>query len=312
MPESDLFRQIKSLETEQINPRTKEIDALGTKEILELINDEDRKVPAAVRETLDDVAKAVDIITASFKAGGRLFYVGAGTSGRLGIIDAAECPPTFGVDYETTQGIIAGGKEAVFKAVEFAEDFPEKGAEEIASRKISPPDVVCGIAASGRTPFVIGALAEAKKRGCKTIFVTTVAKKKAENFGVEADVIIQPEVGPEVIAGSTRMKAGTAQKLILNMLTTASMIKLGKTYGNIMIDLKLWNNKLKERAKRILMDFCGTDYKQAEELLEEAKGDVKLAFVMAYAGVGAEEAAASLKEADGFAREAIKKILKHK
>ncbi len=306
MPESDLFYEISSLETEQRNPKTENIDLATTEEILRLINDEDITVAAAVRKELPKIAIAVDKITESFKAGGRLFYFGAGTSGRLGIVDAAECPPTFGTLPDLVQGIIAGGNEAVFRAQEGAEDKPENGALEILKRKIKPPDIVCGIAASGRTPFVKGALAEAKNRGIFTLLIATVPPDKAVELGIEADVMICPVVGPEAITGSTRMKSGTAQKLVLNMLTTASMIRLGKTLGNVMVDLQLTNAKLKERAKRILMTLTGCDYDTAEKYLSESGGHVKTALVMLLADANVDEARARLEKAGGFVKLALK------
>jgi len=305
MPESDLFLEIASLETEQKNPRTENIDIASTREILELINDEDSTVASAVRKEIPNITKAVDRLVESFKAGGRLFYFGAGTSGRLGIIDAAECPPTFGAEPGMVQGIIAGGQKAVFKAQEGAEDKTEKGALEIINRGIKPPDIVCGLAASGRTPFVKGALVEAGKRKIFTILIATVPKKKAIENGMTADIMICPVVGPEVLTGSTRMKSGTAQKLVLNMLTTASMVRLGKTLGNVMVDLQLTNAKLKERAKRILMMLSDVDYDTAENYIKESGGHVKTALVMLLADVDVRQAKARLKKAGGFIKKAI-------
>ncbi len=305
MPESKLFIEIASLETEQKNPQTENIDIASTKEILGMINDEDLTVASAVRKEIPNITKAVDRLVESFKAGGRLYYFGAGTSGRLGIVDAAECPPTFGTDPEMVQCIIAGGHKAVFKAQEGAEDAPENGAREIIERGIRTPDVVCGIAASGRTPFVKGALEEARKRNIFTILIATVPKKKAIENGMIADIMICPVVGPEVITGSTRMKSGTAQKLVLNMLTTASMVRLGKTLGNVMVDLQLTNAKLRERANRILMMLADVDYDTAEKILKESAGHVKTALVMLLADVDVEQAKARLKKAGGFIKKAI-------
>lgn len=306
MPESDLFKEIIALQTEQKNPKSENIDLASTQEILEVINNEDMLVAHAVKKELGNIEKAVEIITDAFKSGGRLFYVGAGTSGRLGILDASECPPTFGASPEMVQGIIAGGNEAVFKAQEGAEDKSENGAKEIIQRKIKLPDVVCGIAASGRTPFVKGAIDEAKKRGCPTIFVSTVTHEKIEELGVSADVTICPNVGPEVLAGSTRMKSGTSQKMVLNMLTTASMVKLGKTYGNVMVDLQLTNAKLKERAKKIIISITNVSYDEAEIYLKESGGHVKTALVMIKAAVAKDEAKRMLDNSDGFVRKALK------
>ncbi len=305
MPESELFQEIASLQTEQNNPRTTDIDTVSAAEILTMINDEDLLVAPAVRKCIPQITEAVERISTCFYNGGRLFYIGAGTSGRLGIVDASECPPTFGSDAEMVQGIIAGGKEAVFKAQEGAEDLYENGEKEIISRKITKRDVVCGIAASGRTPFVRGALAEARRQKIFTILLTTGSNENIKDLKIEADIIINPQVGAEVVAGSTRMKSGTAQKLVLNMLTTASMILIGKTYGNIMIDLQLTNAKLKERAKRTIMSITGISYQLAEKYLLESGGHVKTALVMILADVDAEKAKKMLEESGGFIKKAI-------
>lgn len=309
---SSIFEEITSLITEQNNPKTREIDTLPTEEILKLINDEDKLVPLAVEKAIPRIAVAVEVITEAFRKGGRLFYVGAGTSGRLGILDASECPPTFNTPPEMVQGIIAGGNKAVFQAVEGAEDSEKNGREIIEQYGINKNDVVCGIAASGRTPFVKGCLLEAKKHGIKTILITTSTNEKVNELGIEADVIISAVVGPEVIAGSTRMKSGTAQKLILNMLSTASMIKLGKTYGNIMIDLQLKNNKLRERAKKILMDLAKVSYEEAEQLLKESGGSVKTALVMKLANVSFIEAKKALENSEGLVKKAVELLNKEK
>ncbi|MFA6570200.1 MAG: N-acetylmuramic acid 6-phosphate etherase [Bacteroidota bacterium] len=306
MAESKLFHEIASLRTEQKNPRTELIDIASTKGILELINNEDLTVAQAVRNELKDIETAVDLIVSAFKNGGRLFYFGAGTSGRLGILDASECPPTFGTNPEMVQGIIAGGEKAVFKAQEGAEDSRENGAIELDKYNIKPPDIICGIAASGRTPFVAGALEEAKKRNIRTILVTTVSKETVNELGIVADVLICANVGPEVITGSTRMKSGTATKMILNMLTTASMVKLGKTFGNVMVDLQLTNNKLLERAKRIIMQITECDYDTATHYLEQSGGHVKTALVMILGNLSKQEATELLGKADGFVRKALK------
>lgn len=310
MPENEIFREIASLQTEQRNPASESIDLANTREILEIINSQDALVHKAVAAEIDNITIAVDNIVDRFRRGGRLFYVGAGTSGRLGIVDASECPPTFGTDPELVQGIIAGGREAVFKAQEGAEDKPENGAKEIMDRDITTNDIVCGIAASGRTPFVIGALDKAHELGAYCIMVCTVPRTKAIELGVYADVYICPDVGPEVITGSTRMKSGTAQKLVLNMLTTASMVRLGKTYGNIMVDLQQTNRKLKERSRRILMMITGVDYDEAEKYLEKADGHVKTALVMILTGTEKEKAQELIEKSGGFVRKAIQ--LNHK
>lgn len=310
MPESDLFYEIASLDTERKNPRTLDIDIASTHEILEMINDEDMLVAQAVRKELDHIAEAVDLISSAFRNGGRLFYFGAGTSGRLGVVDASECPPTFGSDPSMVQGVIAGGREAMFKAQEGAEDKPENGANDLNKLGITSKDIICGIAASGRTPYVKGALDEARKKDIKTIMISTSAEDKLKELGINADIYICPDVGPEVIAGSTRMKSGTAQKLVLNMLTTASMIRLGKTYGNVMIDLQLTNNKLKERAKRIIMETTGVNYDEAVKYLNLAQGHVKTALVMILTGTTSDEANFFLHKADGFIKKAVDSVKK--
>lgn len=307
MPESELFREISGLRTEKINSDTKEIDLAGTREILEMINREDKKVALAVEKEIPHIEKAVDLITGNFRRGGRLLYVGAGTSGRLGIVDASECPPTFGSPPEMVQGIIAGGREAVFISQEGAEDSPEAGALAMQEIPVKQNDTVCGIAASGRTPFVRGAVDYARKYGISTLFISTSGREHAEKMGIVADVIISPEVGPEAIAGSTRMKSGTAQKLVLNMLTTTSMIKLGKTYGNVMVDLQQTNKKLVERSRRIIMEITGADYDTASEALKKSGSHVKTALVMLLTGSQPEEARELLRKNDGFVRKAIMK-----
>lgn len=308
MPENELFYEISSLATEQRNPNSENIDMLPAAGILELINNEDMLVAKAVRVEIPFIAEATEKIVEAFMLGGRLLYFGAGTSGRLGIIDAAECPPTFGTDPDMIRGIIAGGGEAVFRAQEGAEDKPENGAAELAAIKAYPPDVVCGIAASGRTPFVKGAITEARKRGIFTILISTIPRKKVTALGIPADIFICPDVGPEVITGSTRMKSGTAQKLVLNMLTTAAMIRLGKTYGNVMVDLQLTNNKLRERAKKILMTIGGVNYDTAQDYLERSGGHVKTALVMLLGKTGADEARRRLDESGGQIKKALEKI----
>ena len=298
-----LFEEISSLQTEQRNAASMNIDVASVSEILKIINTEDNTVPAAVEKEIPYIAKAVELVVASFKAGGRLFYFGAGTSGRLGVIDAAECPPTFGTDPELIQGFIAGGKEAMFRAQEGAEDYEENGAADVMKAGIHKKDVVCGIAASRRTPYVIGAVKKAKELGAKTLYLT--CNPRSEFNIKEVDVAICPYVGPEVIMGSTRMKSGTAQKLVLNMLTTASMIRLGKVYENMMIDLQMTNKKLVERSKRIVMTITGLTYEESEKYLNEAGGHVKTALVMIKANVDADEARRRLKKAGGFVRKAI-------
>lgn len=299
-----LFEEISKLSTEQRNPRSMEIDAKSTSEILKIINDEDKLVPYAVEKELPYITKAVEIIVTALKQGGRLLYFGAGTSGRLGVVDASECPPTFGTPYGMIEGFIAGGKEAMFRAQEGAEDKEENGAKDVVAVNVNAKDVVCGIAASRRTPYVIGAVKKAKQLGAKTLYVTTNPRK---DFDIdEVDVAICPYVGPEVVMGSTRMKSGTAQKLVLNMLTTASMIRLGKVYENMMIDLQMTNKKLVERSKKIVMTITGLNYDEATVALENAKGHVKTALVMVKANVDLKTAKERLKAANGFVRQAIK------
>ena len=300
-----LFNEISKLSTEQRNPRSMEIDAKSTAEIIKIINDEDKLVPYAVEQELPYIGQAVEIIVQALKNGGRLLYFGAGTSGRLGVVDASECPPTFGTPYGMIEGFIAGGKEAMFRAQEGAEDKEENGARDVAAAKVNANDVVCGIAASRRTPYVVGAVKKAKQLGAKTLYVTTNPRK---DFDIkEVDVAICPYVGPEVVMGSTRMKSGTAQKLVLNMLTTASFIRLGKVYENMMIDLQMTNKKLVERSKKIVMTITGLNYEEAGIALDNAKGHVKTALVMVKAKVDFKTAKERLKAADGFVRKAIEK-----
>lgn len=302
MQESALFAELRTLATEQRNPRSMHIDTASVREILEIINTEDHKVPIAVRQELPYIERAVEIVEAAFRKEGRLFYVGAGTSGRLGILDASECPPTFGSPPEMVQGLIAGGPPAVFKSQEGAEDYEENGAEAIRTAGVVADDVVCGIAASRRTPYVVGAVKYAREIGCKTLFVTCNPRSE---FKLDVDVAICPVVGPEVIMGSTRMKSGTAQKLVLNMITTAAMIRLGKVYQNMMVDLQMTNKKLVERSKRTVMTVTDLSYEEATKVLEKANGHVKTAVVMALANVSQEEAQARLRRSNGFVRTAI-------
>ncbi|NNE46736.1 MAG: N-acetylmuramic acid 6-phosphate etherase [Rhodothermales bacterium] len=302
MAKSELFEELKRLTTEKQNPKSMRIDVADTQEILEIINDEDHLVAAAVKGEIPYIAEAVELVVDAFRNGGRLVYVGAGTSGRLGILDATECPPTFGTPPELIQGIIAGGREAVFRSQEGAEDVFEHGERDLKALNLAPPDVVCGIAASRRTPYVVGGVAYARSIGCKTLYVTCNPRS---DFDLEVDVAICPFVGPEVIMGSTRMKSGTAQKLVLNMITTAAMVRLGKVYENMMVDLQMTSQKLVERSKRVLMVVTGVDYDEAARMLSAADGHVKTAIVMILRGVDADEAGRRLDEADGFVRRAI-------
>ena len=299
---SALAEQLGKLMTEQRNPRSMDLDRLSTEGILRLINSEDKLVPLAVEREIPYIEQAVELIVHSLKQGGRLLYFGAGTSGRLGVVDASECPPTFGTDPGMVVGVMAGGHAAMFRSQEGAEDNEEQAGRDMEAHHVGPLDTVCGIAASRRTPYVVAAVRRAKELGAKTIYVT--ANPRAE-FDLEVDVAICPEVGPEVLMGSTRMKSGTAQKLVLNLLTTTAMVKLGKVYENMMIDLQLTNRKLVERSKRILMTITGVDYPTAASFLERSGGHVKTAIVMIKTGVSAEEARARIARADGFVRRAI-------
>ena len=292
-----------SLATERLNQVSTAIDELSTREMLVLINREDAKIAAAVECQLPNVAEAVDLVTAALREGGRLFYLGAGSSGRLGVLDAAECPPTFGTDPGMVQGLIAGGSEAVFRAVEGAEDDPRRGALDLDTRKAGRGDVVIGIAASGVTPYVFGGLARARELGCGTILLTCSESPKVREAGADVEVVL--DVGAEVIAGSTRMKSGTATKMVLNMISTGAMIGLGKTYGNLMVDLLPTNKKLVDRSHRILHSLAGLDADQAARQLEAADGRLKVALVMALAGIEAEAADVMLERNQGSVKRAV-------
>jgi N-acetylmuramic acid 6-phosphate etherase len=289
--------------TERRNPRTVSIDLASPLEIVDVINTEDRAVPDAVNSQREQIAQAIEFAEASFRAGGRLFYVGAGTSGRLGVLDASECPPTFGVEPDMVQGIIAGGLAALTRAQEGAEDIVENGAKEVDAHNIDKNDFLVGIAASGTTPYVHAAIRRASELGAKTGIVACSAVPP-EVLQV-VDVAIVPITGPEVVTGSTRMKAGTATKLVLNMITTGAMIRLGKTYGNLMVDLRATNNKLKDRSERIVVEVCGVTREEARALLEAADKSVKTAIVMQKLGVDRSGALAALEKAGGVIRRAI-------
>jgi N-acetylmuramic acid 6-phosphate etherase len=286
--------------TERRNPRTATIDTASALEIVDLIGAEDATVPGAVARAREDMARAVDLIEQAFRVGGRLVYVGAGTSGRLGVLDAAECPPTFGTPPEMVLGVIAGGYPALVKSVEGAEDDVNAGIGEMDSRRVGPDDVVIGIAASGTTPFVRAALSRAQTLGARTAIVTCSEPPKL--LRETCDVCILVLVGPEVVTGSTRMKAGTATKLVLNTLTTAAMIRLGKTYGNLMVDLRAWNDKLIDRSERIVMETTGLPREDARGVIEAADGRVKTAIVMARRRVSRDEAERLLEEHEGRLR----------
>jgi len=291
--------------TEQRNPATMNVDGLSTLEIVTLINAEDAKVAEVVRGELPHIARAVDLIVERLRAGGRLFYVGTGTSGRLGVLDASEIPPTFSAPPTLVQGIIAGGVPALTRSSEGLEDHPEFGARDLLDRGVTGADVVVGLASSGRTPYVVGALAQAREIGCATIgIVCTRPAALAEH----ADVLITLLVGPEVVTGSTRMKAGTAQKMVLNLLSTTAMIKLGKVYGNLMVDLRPSNSKLRARARRIIRTLASVSDEEAARLLAAADDEVKVALVMALRGVAAAEARQRLQAANGLVRQALESI----
>ena len=300
-PRRDMSRMGKLL-TEQRNPRSRDVDTMSAVELVDLINSEDRTIAEAVAGERESIAAAIGIVVERFRRGGRLIYVGAGTSGRLGVLDAAECPPTFGTDPCMVQGVIAGGHGALVRSKEGAEDDREGGARDVSEREPGPDDVVIGIATSGVTPYVFGALEEARRAGAATVFLCCVPDP---GEAVSADVTIRPLVGPEVVTGSTRMKAGTATKLVLNTITTASMVLLGKTYENLMVDLTAVCDKLRDRACRILMEMTGVDCEGAAAVIAAADGSVKTAIVMQKTGLergGAEEL---LTRADGFVRNAL-------
>ena len=301
-----MLKNMKSLVTETSNKLSLHIDEEDTKGILNIINIEDKKVPVAVTEVIDDIAKAVDGIVNVFNNGGRLIYIGAGTSGRLGILDASECTPTYGVDSNMVQGLIAGGKEAVFSAKEGAEDSEELAFHDLMKINLSSNDIVCGLAASGRTPYAIGGLKYAKQIGAKTISICCTNNGMISDF---ADYPIEVIVGPEVVTGSTRMKSGTAQKLVLNMLSTASMIKIGKVYGNLMVDVQLTNEKLRNRAVNIVMECGNVDEIKACELLDECNGEVKIAILKCLTNYSVEQCILLLKDNDNNISKSIKGIV---
>ncbi len=296
------FEEFARLATEQRNPRTMDLDTLDVPEILKRINDEDRTVADAVAAELPHIAMAVDFAVASFHAGGRLIYVGAGTSGRLGVLDASECPPTFGSDPEQVVGVIAGGYTAVVRAVEGAEDRREEGARALDDLQVTSEDTVVGIAASRRTPYVVAAVERARERGARTVYLTCTPR---EEFEIPVDVAICPVVGPEVLMGSTRMKAGTAQKMVLNMISTAAFVRSGKAYENMMVDLMANSQKLVERSRRTVMTIAGVDYDESARAIESAGKRVKTAIVMLKRGCDRAEAERRLQQTNGFVRRAI-------
>lgn len=294
-------RKTGHLLTERINPRTLHLDKCSPLEVVELILEEDRAIVQAIEKEKHNIAKAVELVTYKLKKGGRLFFIGAGTSGRLGVIEAAECPPTFGTNAELIQGFIAGGKEAIWQSIEGAEDSNTQAQEYLKDANLCNDDVVVGIAASASTPFVQSGLEYAKKTGCGSVLVTCNSIESKN-----ADVTIELLVGPEVVVGSTRMKAGTVTKMVLNMITTASMVQLGKTYGNLMVDVQPKSAKLRDRAKRIVMHISGVSEDKASDLLEQTDWDVKASIVMEKKGLSLEESRELLEKHNGFLHEALK------
>jgi N-acetylmuramic acid 6-phosphate etherase len=286
--------------TERRNPRSTTIDTASALEIVDLIGAEDAGVPAAVSKARAEIARAIDLIEGAFRSGGRLIYVGAGTSGRLGVLDAAECPPTFGTPPEMVVGLIAGGSPALVRSIEGAEDDTGAAERELDALGVGRKDVVVGIAASGTTPYVGAALARARALGARTVFLS--CSEPPTDLRQSSDICITVLVGPEIVTGSTRMKAGTATKLVLNTLTTGAMIRIGKTYGNLMVDLRAWNDKLVDRSQRIVMEAAGVDRSAARSAIEAADGSVKTAIVMARRGVARGEAERLLSEHAGRLR----------
>jgi N-acetylmuramic acid 6-phosphate etherase len=291
-----------SLPTEAINPATLAIDKQPVAEIVEGMLSEDRKMLAAVQREKERIAVGIEIITQALRKGGRIVFVGAGTSGRLGVLESAEMPPTFGTNPELVQAIMAGGKGAILRAKEGVEDNYEEGARSINRLRPTKKDVVIGVSASGMTQFVRGALTRARRAGSKIVFVTCDPRTELQTF---VDLTIAPAVGPEVIAGSTRLKAGTATKMVLNMLTTASMIRIGKTYGNLMVDVQMGSEKLRDRARRIIIIVTGLDYDEADKLLRRAHWNVKAAIVMQKTGLTYPQSMSRIRKAHDFVRDAI-------
>lgn len=302
MTNDALIAALSQLVSEGRNPETMDIDLLPSLDIVQRINQQDKLVPLAVEKVLPEIALAVDKITAAFKAGGRLVYMGAGTSGRLGVLDASECPPTFGVSDKMVIGLIAGGPEAILKAKEGAEDSPLLGEQDLKNINFNKSDVVVGIAASGRTPYVIGGLEYANEIGATTVALSCNPDSPIADI---ADIAISPVVGPEALTGSTRLKSGTAQKLVLNMLTTASMIRIGKSYQNLMVDVKATNDKLVARAARIVMQATDCSKDQATTVLKQTDYEVKLAILMILTDLDIDSARQRLAHQDGFLRKAV-------
>ena len=304
MNKNALLQQLNQLITEQRNPNSMQLDSLSAQELVALINREDQQVALAVEKCLPQIASAVEKIVAAFERGGRLVYVGAGTSGRLGVLDASECPPTYGVKPEMVVGLIAGGDHALRHPIEGAEDNVQQGQADLEEIDFSARDVLVGIAASGRTPYVLGALNYAKQLGATTVSIASNPKSKMAEV---ADIAIETVVGPEVLTGSSRMKSGTAQKLVLNMLTTASMVLIGKCYQNLMVDVQASNEKLKARALKIVMEATECDNEAAANVLAKANGQVKLAILMQLSGLDALEAQSLLDKSNGKLRQALVK-----
>lgn len=302
MNKNALLQQLNQLITEQRNPNSMQLDSLSAQELVALINREDQQVALAVEKCLPQIASAVEKIVAAFERGGRLVYVGAGTSGRLGVLDASECPPTYGVKPEMVVGLIAGGDHALRHPIEGAEDNVQQGQADLEEIDFSARDVLVGIAASGRTPYVLGALNYAKQLGATTVSIASNPKSKMAEV---ADIAIETVVGPEVLTGSSRMKSGTAQKLVLNMLTTASMVLIGKCYQNLMVDVQASNEKLKARALKIVMEATECDNETAANVLAKANGQVKLAILMQLSGLDALEAKSLLDKSNGKLRQAL-------
>ena len=299
----NLLQTLSTLITEQRNPNSMHVDSLSALEIVQLMNEEDKQVPLAIEKCLPQIAQAVECIVAAFQQGGRLVYIGAGTSGRLGVLDASECPPTFGVSPEMVKGIIAGGERALRHPIEGAEDSKEQAVIDLQTIQVSSKDVLVGIAASGRTPYVIGALEYAKSLGSVTASIASNPNSAMANI---VDIAIDTVVGPEVLTGSSRLKSGTAQKLVLNMLTTASMILMGKCYQNLMVDVQASNEKLKARAIRIVMQATDCDKALAEETLKQADQNAKLAIMMILSGLDRAQAEALLEKHQGKLQLALK------
>lgn len=299
---AELRSELAGLQTEAASSTLSELDTMGTAELVAAMNEQNRGVPAAVEQASEQIAAVVDAVTERLARGGRLLYVGAGTAGRLGVLDASECPPTFGTPPGLVVGIIAGGTQAIQKPVEYAEDNATAGARDLHDISVTEADAVVGISASGRTPYVIGALEEARSRGA---FTASLACNHDSPISKLADVAIDVVVGPEFVAGSTRLKAGTAQKLVLNMISTLAMVKLGKTYGNLMVDLRATNNKLLARSQRTIQHATGVDAETAIRALTSVDGSVKAAILVVLTGIDPGQAKSALDEAGGFLRKAI-------